>query len=89
MRYLWPPRYYQSLLTPEGTVVKVGDTFESYFGPPTFTYVPGAAIDGPRTVTFKFSVTDAGDGSSPPLTSTEATVTINVTKAVADGVATV
>jgi hypothetical protein len=40
------------------------------------TYTPNANYNGPDS--FKFTVTDTGDGSSPALTSTEATVTINV-----------
>ena len=39
------------------------------------TYTP-ANYSGPDS--FKFTVTDAGDGSSPPLTSSEATVSITV-----------
>jgi len=40
------------------------------------TYTPNANYNGPDS--FKFTVTDTGDGSSPALTSAEATVTINV-----------
>jgi len=40
------------------------------------TYTPAANYNGPDS--FKFSVTDTGDGSSPALTSAEATVSITV-----------
>jgi methionine-rich copper-binding protein CopC len=40
------------------------------------TYTPNPNYNGPDS--FKFTVTDTGDGASPPLTSAEATVTINV-----------
>jgi methionine-rich copper-binding protein CopC len=40
------------------------------------TYTPNADYNGPDS--FKFTVTDTGDGASPPLTSSEATVTITV-----------
>ncbi len=74
------------LLAADGHTVTAGESFQ---GPPALTYVPGAAIDGARTVTFTFTVTDTGDGSAPPRTSDPATVTINVTRAVADGAVTV
>lgn len=40
------------------------------------TYTPGLNYSGPDS--FKFTVTDTGDGSSAPLTSAEATVSITV-----------
>jgi hypothetical protein len=40
------------------------------------TYTPNANYNGPDS--FKFTVTDTGDGSSPALTSAEATVSITV-----------
>jgi DNA/RNA endonuclease G (NUC1) len=40
------------------------------------TYTPAANYSGPDS--FKFTVTDTGDGASPPLTSSEATVSITV-----------
>jgi Ca2+-binding RTX toxin-like protein len=70
------------LLNAGGQVVKVGDTF---VGPPALTYEPGIAIDGARTATFSFTVTDTGNDGLPPLTSNVATVSVNITKAVADG----
>jgi len=44
--------------------------------PPNVTYTPAANYFGPDS--FKFTVTDTGDGSSPALTSAEATVSITV-----------
>src|SRR5262249_11402317 len=44
--------------------------------------------DGARTVTFTFTVTDTSDGPSAALTSTPATVTLNVIRAVEDGAVT-
>jgi hypothetical protein len=43
---------------------------------PNLTYTPAADYSGADT--FKFTVTDAGDGASAPLSSAEATVTINI-----------
>jgi hypothetical protein len=40
------------------------------------TYTPTTGYSGPDS--FKFTVTDGGDGASPPLTSSEATVSITV-----------
>jgi hypothetical protein len=40
------------------------------------TYTPALNYSGPDS--FKFTVTDTGDGASPPLTSSEATVSITV-----------
>jgi hypothetical protein len=45
------------------------------------TYTPGANYSGADS--FKFTVTDTGDGSSPALTSAEATVSITVNDTVA------
>ncbi|HZI19480.1 MAG TPA: Ig-like domain-containing protein [Pyrinomonadaceae bacterium] len=45
---------------------------------PSLTYTPAAGYVGPDS--FKFTVTDAGDGSNPPQTSDEATVSINVVR---------
>src|SRR5262249_38398823 len=43
---------------------------------PNLTYTPGLNYNGSDS--FKFTVTDTGDGSSPALTSAEATVNITV-----------
>jgi hypothetical protein len=40
------------------------------------TYTPNANYNGADS--FKFTVTDTGDGASPPLTSAEATISLNV-----------
>jgi Bacterial Ig domain/Calx-beta domain len=45
---------------------------------PTLTYTPTGGYVGPDS--FKFTVTDTGDGTAPPLTSAEATVSINVVR---------
>ncbi|HEV2763347.1 MAG TPA: Calx-beta domain-containing protein [Pyrinomonadaceae bacterium] len=45
---------------------------------PSLTYTPANAYVGPDS--FKFTVTDTGEGAAPPLTSTEATVSINVVR---------
>jgi DNA/RNA endonuclease G (NUC1) len=45
------------------------------------TYTPAANYSGPDS--FKFTVTDAGDGAAPPLTSSQATVSITVNDTVA------
>ncbi|MBI3851739.1 MAG: tandem-95 repeat protein [Verrucomicrobia bacterium] len=45
--------------------------------PPNVTHTPATNYNGPDS--FKFTVTDTGDGSAPPKTSAEATVTITVT----------
>jgi hypothetical protein len=44
--------------------------------PPNLTYNPNPPYSGPDS--FKFTVTDTGDGASPPLTSSEATISIMV-----------
>jgi lysophospholipase L1-like esterase len=44
--------------------------------PPNLTYSPDANYNGSDS--FKFTVTDTGDGASPPLTSSEATISITV-----------
>ncbi len=43
---------------------------------PDLTYSPNMDYHGPDS--FKFTVTDTGDGTSPPLTSAEATISITV-----------
>ncbi|HWS55458.1 MAG TPA: Ig-like domain-containing protein [Pyrinomonadaceae bacterium] len=43
---------------------------------PNLTYTPADGYAGPDS--FKFTVTDAGDGAAPALTSAEATVSVNV-----------
>lgn len=43
---------------------------------PALTYTPATGYVGADS--FKFTVTDAGEGAAPPLTSAEATVSINV-----------
>ncbi|PYS32446.1 MAG: hypothetical protein DMF75_11950, partial [Acidobacteria bacterium] len=48
---------------------------------PNLIYTPALNYCGVDS--FRFTVTDTGDGSSPPLTSSEATVTINVNDTVA------
>jgi len=45
---------------------------------PSLTYTPASGYVGPDS--FKFTVTDAGNGGAPPLTSGEATVSINVVR---------
>ena len=44
---------------------------------PNLTYTPAADYFGPDS--FNFTVTDSGDGASAPLSSSEATVSINIT----------
>ena len=44
--------------------------------PPNVTYTPDVGYHGSDS--FKFTVTDDGDGASPPLTSAEATISITV-----------
>ena len=45
---------------------------------PALTYTPAGGYVGPDS--FKFTVTDTGDGTAPPLTSAEATVSVNVVR---------
>ena len=68
------------LSTRNGTPVQVGDRFK---GPETLVYEPGAAREGTGSDGFKYTVTDAG--GSAGAVSDEATVTLNITKAVDDG----
>ena len=58
-------------------VVSVGPAHGSLSGSgANLTYTPAPNYSGPDS--FKFTVTDTGDGASPALTSTEATVSITV-----------
>ena len=66
----------------DGQAVTLGSEFVG--SPASLTYVAGAATDGARTDSFTYVVTDA---DAAPLTSGEATVTLNVVAAVADGAA--
>ena len=66
--------------TPNGSLtfaVTVSPTHGGLTGtPPNLTYTP--AINYSGSDDFKFTVTDTGDGASPPLTSSEATISITV-----------
>ena len=74
----------------DGDQVDVGNSFT---GPPTLSYEPGAAREGEGSDSFSFTVTDRGDpdnGSGDlPLTSDPASVEIDIAKAIADGAVTV
>jgi DNA/RNA endonuclease G (NUC1) len=73
------------LETPSGSLtftVTSGPSHGSLAGSgANLTYMPGPNYSGPDS--FKFTVTDTGDGSSAPLTSAEATVSITVNDTVA------
>jgi hypothetical protein len=71
------------LSTTGGVLVDVGDTF---VGAPTLVYEPGAAREGIGSDGFSYSVTDAGPGDA---LSDDAAVSIDITKAVADGEVTI
>jgi VCBS repeat-containing protein len=74
----------QGQLSHAGTPIGVGDTF---IGPPTLTYEPGAAREGIGNDSFGYTVTDvAAPGAS---LSDEAVVAIGITQAAADGQVTV
>jgi Ca2+-binding RTX toxin-like protein len=75
-----------TLRTLDGTAVEVGQTF---VGPPSLTYEPGIACDSVTGDGFTFTVIDNGDGSSPPVRSAPAGVSIVVTPAVAEGAVTI
>ncbi|MFN2579063.1 MAG: Ig-like domain-containing protein [Pyrinomonadaceae bacterium] len=68
------------LETPSGSLtftVTSGPSHGSLSGSgPNRAYTPGLNYSGPDS--FKFTITDTGDGSSPALTSSEATVSITV-----------
>ena len=72
-------------VTHNGDELEVGDTFT---GPPSLVYEPGVASTA-LSDSFGFTVTDGGDPDGnpgdPPITSSEATIDITITKAVADG----
>ena len=70
----------RGLLKRNGVPVQVGQTFTG--SPTNLTYIPGAETEGNTSDSFTFSVVD-----EDALTSNVATVSINVTKAVADGTA--
>jgi VCBS repeat-containing protein len=63
----------------QGRVVNLGDSF---VGPPTLAYRPGAGVDGLATDGFQFVVNDAG---VPVETSLPAVVTIEIDKAICNG----
>ena len=75
------------VLMSNGIAVQVGDTLAG----PALTYVPGIESDA-TSVSFTFTVTDAGDGASPALESAPATVEIAIEQysgvSVSDGVLT-
>ncbi len=69
----------------DGNLVRVGDSFA---GPPTLIYEPGAGREGEGTDSFTFTVTDRGNPDGPGgvgLTSDPATVSVNIAQAVAEG----
>ena len=68
------------LETPSGSLIfdiTVPPTHGTLTGTaPNLTYNPNTGYHGSDS--FKFTVTDTGDGASPPLTSAEATISITV-----------
>jgi Ca2+-binding RTX toxin-like protein len=72
------------LSTQSGVLVEAGNTFT---GPPTLIYEPGAAREGTGSDSFKYTVTDSG-GSAGAL-SDDAGVNLSLKKAVDDGKVTI
>jgi len=74
-----------ALMDRTGNLVHAGDTFT---GPPTLIYEPGAGREGAGTDSFTFTVTDRGNPDDPGgvgLTSDPATVSVNIVPAVGEG----
>ena len=71
---------FGELQTQSGAIVKVGDRF---MGTKTLVYRPGAAREGIGTDSFKYTVTDSN--GAPGALTDEATVVVNIAKAVEDG----
>jgi VCBS repeat-containing protein len=72
------------LSTQSGAPVRVGSRFT---GGPTLVYEPGAAREGIGSDGFTYTVTDSGGGTGA--LSAKGTVSIGITKAVADGTVTI
>ncbi len=75
---------FGQLQTQSGALVKVGDR---YMGTKNLVYRPGAAREGSGTDSFKYTVTDSK--GAPGALTDEATVVLNIAKAVENGKVTI